>query len=76
MKTLDSKQRQIVKGRIAIAWVLYLAGDLWCRAAVNRTLGHWFEWPYRVYNRFMVTAFRVQGDGPGPWENVNKLGGL
>lgn len=54
--------------RIALSWAFYWSGDLVCRTIVNRTLGHWFEWPYRFYSWLMRTALALQGDDPrGPW---------
>lgn len=57
--------------RILFSWALYWTGDLVSRTIVNRTLGHYFEWPYRLYSRLMCWACDLQGDNPrGPWEIV------
>lgn len=53
--------------RIVLSWICYWVGD-----AISRTIepffGKWFEWPYRVYSKFMVWSFDLQGDDPrGPW---------
>lgn len=54
--------------RCAIAWTLYRIGDAWCRLAVRRGPGYYFEWPYRVYNRIMLWSIDMQGSGHGgPW---------
>lgn len=54
--------------RVGLSWVLYTLGDLWCRGCVNRGLGNWFEWPYDLYNRLMVSSANLQGDDVrGPW---------
>jgi hypothetical protein len=56
--------------RIAASWACYWAGDLVSKT-VEPVLGHWFEWPYRTYNRLMNWADRLQGDDPrGPWSPV------
>jgi hypothetical protein len=51
---------------------LYWIGDVLSRTIVNRTLGWYFEWPYRLYSCIMVAAFELQGDDPrGPWSSIN-----
>jgi hypothetical protein len=54
--------------REAASWTLYCTGDFISKTIVTRTLGYWFEWPYRLYNLVMVSALDVQGAGNGPWE--------
>ncbi len=53
--------------RFALSWMLYLSGDLFCRAFVSRTLGYYFEWPYHVYSWLMATSEKIQGPDKGPW---------
>lgn len=67
--------------RWAVAWALYLLGDLASRAvsALDRdapegagddwTPGPAFDAAFAAYQRLMLASDRVQGDGPGPWEN-------
>ncbi len=56
-----------MKVRVAAAWALYWMGDWWWSIAVNRGLGNWFEWPYRLYNWFLGKSVDLQGDNEGPW---------
>ena len=54
--------------RVGLSWILYWMGDLVFETIVKRTLGHYFEWPYRVYSQLMKWSLDVQGDDPrGPW---------
>jgi hypothetical protein len=61
--------------RWALAWTLYLLGDVVCRV-----MNFWDEYVgvgtfYPVYNWLMGRSSMVQGDsGNGPWEAVVKGG--
>ena len=58
-----------MSARVALSWACYRSGELWCDIAVRRGLGHYFEWPYRIYNRLMIWSFNLQNYGPGgPWQ--------
>lgn len=60
-----------MKPKTILSWALYWTGDVLARTIVNHTLGHYFEWPYRLYSRCMITALNLQGDDPkGPWSPV------
>lgn len=60
--------------RWVIAWALYLLGDLASRAVTcldsdEEDPGWLFHLAFQAYQRLMLASDRVQGDGPGPWEN-------
>lgn len=51
--------------RWLLSWILFGMGDL-----VSRPMLRW-GWPvYCIYNRLMIWASNIQGDGPGPWEKI------
>lgn len=53
---------------IALSWVCWMIGHA-VSLTIEPILGHWFEWPYRLYNTFMVWSSDLQGDSTsGPWE--------
>jgi len=57
--------------RGAASWLLYLAGDLVCRACDGFFDDHGFGWQlWRLYQELMALSCEVQGDGPGPWESL------
>jgi hypothetical protein len=54
--------------RLALAWILYYAGDLACRFGSAGWLGKHFEFPYRLYNCLMSWSTDCQGGLQiGPW---------
>lgn len=52
--------------RWLLAWALWGIGH-----ALSKTL-RWNGCLYPPYSRIMVWSSYVQGDGPGPWENVDE----
>jgi hypothetical protein len=55
--------------RTLMAWFYFILGDVASRT-LNPTLGHWFEWPYRLYSWLMGKSIDWQGRGPnGPWSD-------
>jgi hypothetical protein len=53
--------------RIIASWICFWIGDFISRI-VEPVFGRWFEWPYRLYNRFMIWSDYLQGrDHSGPW---------
>jgi hypothetical protein len=52
--------------RRAISWALYWLGDRWCWVFDRDPIGL-RGLLYKVYNGLMTAAYRVQGDGDGPW---------
>lgn len=51
--------------RKAIAWALFWMGDKVSRVIFNGEFSA--QLGYRVYNKLMLSSYRVQGDGAGPW---------
>ena len=56
--------------RILLSWICFYIGDfVW--GVVEPILGRWFQWPYRLYNKFMIWSEVLQGDDKrGPWTKV------
>ena len=59
-----------MRPRIILSWACYWIGD-----GVSRTIeplfGKWFEWPYRLYSKFMCWSDNLQDNDPrGPWSPV------
>jgi hypothetical protein len=54
--------------RLALSYVCYGLGDCVWRFGVDAWLGDRFEWPHRLYQRFMLWSSDLQGDDKrGPW---------
>lgn len=55
--------------RVWLSWVYFWAGHFVSRT-IEPVFGHWFEWPYRLYNALMVKSSSLQSvDGHGPWRH-------
>lgn len=55
--------------RTALSWACYWTGDLVSKT-IEPVFGRWFEWPYRLYSKFILWSDDWQGDGEGPWSPV------
>lgn len=56
--------------RLILSWMCYWIGDLVSRT-IEPMFGWHYEWPYRFYSWWMVTAHDLQGGDPrGPWSDA------
>lgn len=55
--------------RALAAWTFYLAGDVVSRIMNKVELRGRL---YDIYNWLMVTSTKIQGQGNGPWEIINR----
>lgn len=50
--------------RCGLAWLVYTIGD--AISHLDHVTGDWFSF-YPIFNRLLLWADDIQGEGPGPW---------